>query len=170
MISALRTLQRVLPRGKAIDYGCGSGAIGIYIAKYMGFEEVHLLDVDTLALATARINAFINGVLDKVRIVSSPLYNDYDLAVSNPPYLPLDPQIDIDRCWCGGSTLETYRSIVRSCIKSLRRGGVLLISFSSLTYGAPRVLKSLCASYTIVRSARTPFDTIYVAACVKGST
>jgi SAM-dependent methyltransferase len=85
----LRLLRAMRPRAKrAVDVGCGSGAGGILIARDCG--SVVLADVNEQALRFAEINAAINGV-ENVEIVESDVLRgvqgEYDLVVSNPPYL-----------------------------------------------------------------------------------
>lgn len=85
----LQLLRRMNPRAqRAVDVGCGSGAGGILIARNCG--SVVLADINQQALRFAAINAAINGV-ENVEIVESDVLRgvqgDYDLIVSNPPYL-----------------------------------------------------------------------------------
>lgn len=85
----LQLLRRMNPRAKrAVDVGCGSGAGGILIARNCG--SVVLADINQQALRFAEINAAINGV-ENVELVESDVLRgvqgDYDLIVSNPPYL-----------------------------------------------------------------------------------
>jgi len=85
----LSLLRRMNPRAKrAVDVGCGSGAGGILIAPHC--ERVVLADVNPKALRYAAINAQLNGV-ENVECVESDVLRgvqgDYDLVISNPPYL-----------------------------------------------------------------------------------
>lgn len=85
----LQLLRRMSPRAKrAVDVGCGSGAGGILIARNCG--SVVLADINQQALRFAEINAAINGV-ENIELVESDVLRgvqgDYDLIVSNPPYL-----------------------------------------------------------------------------------
>jgi ribosomal protein L11 methyltransferase len=54
----------------AIDYGCGSGVLGVAAAK-LGAGEVHAFDIDPQALTATRDNAAANGVADRVRVVDT---------------------------------------------------------------------------------------------------
>jgi len=74
---------------KILDWGCGYGVIGIFLAKF-GASNVDMVDIDTFALASACKNIDANKVCN-VRVSS---VNDsdfvknktYDLIVSNPPF------------------------------------------------------------------------------------
>jgi ribosomal protein L11 methyltransferase len=51
-----------------IDYGCGSGILGVAAAK-LGADEVQAFDIDPQALLATHENALRNGVAERMRIV-----------------------------------------------------------------------------------------------------
>lgn len=55
------------PCARAIDYGCGSGVLGLACAR-LGAAEVHSFDIDPQALLATRENALANGVGAVVRV------------------------------------------------------------------------------------------------------
>jgi ribosomal protein L11 methyltransferase len=59
-----------LPRGSLLDVGCGSGVIAIAAAK-LGFEPVHAVDLDPLAIETTLRNAEANGVKLETRVADA---------------------------------------------------------------------------------------------------
>ncbi len=79
-----------------IDYGCGSGILGLS-AALLGAAEVWLVDIDAQALAASRVNAERNHLLDRVRFLAPGAAPDRpaDLLVANillNPLLELAPQ------------------------------------------------------------------------------
>lgn len=56
--------------GVAIDYGCGSGILGIAAAR-LGARAVHAFDIDPQALAATRQNAQRNGVATRLQVHES---------------------------------------------------------------------------------------------------
>ncbi len=75
-----------------LDLCCGSGCLGIAVAKAFPEARVDLVDISPDALDVARINIKRHGVGDRVSCIKSDLFNqvtcrDYDLVISNPPYV-----------------------------------------------------------------------------------
>lgn len=68
----------------AIDYGCGSGVLGIAAAR-LGAREVWAYDIDPQALIATRDNAEANGVADRIRVVDedAKLPGNADLLLAN---------------------------------------------------------------------------------------
>lgn len=84
--SLLETIDTENINGKILDFGCGYGPIGIYIAK-MTDGEVHMIDVNRRSLELARKNAYLNHA--NVNIYESNIYSNvldkFDYIISNPP-------------------------------------------------------------------------------------
>lgn len=73
-----------------LDIGTGSGCIAVSLAKNIPGAQITALDVSDKALQVARKNAEINNV--QIRfvqqdILGSYLSQEYDIIVSNPPYV-----------------------------------------------------------------------------------
>lgn len=75
--------------GKVLDWGCGSGVIGTYIAKKFSGTSVDMVDSNMLAVASAQETIKANG-LKNAHAFASDIFSDstskYDLIISNPPF------------------------------------------------------------------------------------
>jgi 16S rRNA (guanine1207-N2)-methyltransferase len=85
----IETLLKAPLGTKILDLGCGSGPIGLILAKADPKRHVTLCDVNLRALECAKENATNLGILSQVEIVESDCYTNidsiYDTIVSNPP-------------------------------------------------------------------------------------
>ena len=85
-------LLKYLPRkvkGRILDFGCGAGVIGCYVAKNRDIEELEMIDDDMLAIKSAQQNIEANGVALSEAFLSNGLseVNDrYNWIISNPPF------------------------------------------------------------------------------------
>lgn len=69
---------------RVIDYGCGSGVLGIAAAK-LGAHDVHAFDIDPQALIATRDNAAANAVAGRIRLHEQPetLPGSADVLLAN---------------------------------------------------------------------------------------
>lgn len=78
--------------GRVLDLCCGSGCIGIAAASYLPDASVDLVDISEPALEVAETNVQEHNLADRVKILRSDLFSslkqgEYDVIVSNPPYV-----------------------------------------------------------------------------------
>jgi len=129
---------------KIMDMGTGSGCIAVSLAYYIENSFVTAVDISENALKTAKLNAEVNNVADRITFIQSNLFKDipdeyrgrmYNVIVSNPPYIPtedikhlqkevrcFDPVIALDG---GQDGLEFYRTIINEVNDFLKPGGLL---------------------------------------------
>ena len=86
---AMLNLVRLQPQDILLDLGCGYGIVGIAAAKVLGTGQVVLIDIDPVAVRTARINARDNGLADlNIICGDGPAATDlkFSQILCNPPY------------------------------------------------------------------------------------
>ncbi len=86
---------RALDEPEVLDVGTGTGAIALAIADELPTARVTAMDVSEDALTLARENLELTGVNGRVRLVEHDLTSglgdgEFDLVVSNPPYVEPD--------------------------------------------------------------------------------
>jgi release factor glutamine methyltransferase len=131
--------ERLPAQASALDLCTGSGVLAIAAAQ-AGCRDVFAVDVSRRAVAAVRLNAALNRV--RVCALRGDLFapvgdRQFDLIVSNPPYLPSPhdelPQRGLARAWEAG---PDGRAILdRLCPEvhaHLKPGGVLLLVHSEL--------------------------------------
>ena len=109
----IELLQSYLqPTSVCIDVGCGSGILGISAIK-LGASYAYLTDIDAVAVESARHNAELNGVADKITVARANLLDDSsvkgDIMLAN-------------------ITADILENLAPSIPKNLKDGGVLILS------------------------------------------
>ena len=77
---------------KILDIGVGSGNISVSVAKHLHNSKITATDISEQALATAKNNAEMNSVSEKINFINHNILKDdlneeFDIIVSNPPYI-----------------------------------------------------------------------------------
>jgi len=141
-------LPATAPSGlRVCEVCCGSGAVGLITAQCLGPEtELHLVDINPVALTAAYVNAELAGVR-KARIYISDLLQSVqpsaDLVICNPPYLP-DSAHRLYRD--GGNDYGTALSLklVQQALRHLRPGGrMLMYTGTAVIAGEPVLARRL---------------------------
>ncbi len=137
-----RIIEECEPQPRILDVGCGSGAIAIALAKSIEGADVWALDLSQDALAIARENNcrlkagvnFVEG--DALEGVEQFVEGQFDIIVSNPPYIPqselgdmrenvLEYEPHLALFVEDDNPLIFYRAIGRSALELLHCGGLL---------------------------------------------
>ncbi len=120
---------------KVLDYGCGSGILGL-VALSRGASRVVCIDISLRACRNALMNFRTNGMADSVDVVvsdGSACLRDasFNLVVLNPPMTP-SPRPLPRYTWGGVDGREFIRRHVQDVDRILKSGGRLLVTASSL--------------------------------------
>ena len=146
---------------KVLDIGTGSGCIGISIEHFCKNADVTLLDISADALMIARKNAQRNDV--DVKLIQCDILNEipegeYDIIVSNPPYIEteviptlqtevkdFEPLSALDG---GVDGLVFYRRIAEIGKRLLKDNGLLMFEIG---YNQAKAVTEIMADYEGVR-------------------
>ena len=131
---------------RILDLCCGSGCIGLAIAKRVKDARVTLADLSQNALTIARENTAMHKMGGRVRCVrvdamqpASTFLGKFDLIVSNPPYVTAEEMKELPvsvrdyephmALYGGEDGLDFYRAIAENFTRALRPGGYLCLEF-----------------------------------------
>ena len=169
---ALDFLKSCAGAPRVLDLCAGSGCVGLAVASRVPDARVVLGEWSEQALRVCRRNVRRCGLTGRVstarlNALEPPpaLFTDFDLVLSNPPYIPtgdlegLDPSVrDFEPHLAldgGADGLDFYRAIAGQWRPALRRGGRLIFEIGYDQ--APAVERILTESgWTGIASARDP--------------
>lgn len=135
---------------RVLDVGCGSGCIACSLARDLRYARITALDISPTAVRVTRTNASALSV--KVDVLqadvldyrtSFPGSDDYDIVVSNPPYV-----LDSEKCAMDARVVDYepqgalfvpdddpllfYRTIAKKAWTRLSRGGRIYFEINPL--------------------------------------
>ncbi len=141
---AIRAAENMADKDpKVLDLCCGSGCIGLAVAKNVPAARVVMADISDDALAVCHKNAQSLGLANRAIHVKAdamalpPAYlGKFDIIVSNPPYITTDDMKTLDRSvrdfepdialHGGKDGLDFYRAILKNWVPALKTGGKLI--------------------------------------------
>lgn len=166
---------------RILDIGTGSGCIGITLAKELPNAQVTLMDVSPKALEMATRNAKENGVevqaiLQDVLVLEQ-LPAQYDVIVSNPPYVRNLEKVEIKKNVLDyephlalfvedDDALIFYRKIATLANDNLQEGGMLFYEinqylgaetvalFESLLFTAIELRKDMVGNDRMIKAIK----------------
>ncbi|MNK34460.1 Release factor glutamine methyltransferase [compost metagenome] len=135
---------------RILDIGTGSGIIPIVLKKFFPEAEVSAIDISKEALEVARRNAefhkteinfinkdYLNEVFDSAQTDNEV----FDVIISNPPYIGIEENPDIEDSVKGfepnlalfsptSDALIFYKKIAKDCKKHLAENGLLFLEIN----------------------------------------
>lgn len=126
---------------RALDMCTGGGCIAIAMAAYMPELTVDAVDISATALEIAQRNVIDHAQSERVKLVQSDLFSElkgvqYDLIVSNPPYVSagvfaqLPPEYLAEPSGglvCGEDGLDIVLKILDASPHYLKKHGILVV-------------------------------------------
>ncbi|WP_297404526.1 peptide chain release factor N(5)-glutamine methyltransferase [uncultured Cetobacterium sp.] len=93
LVEQCKFILQEIENPKVLDIGTGSGAISITVAKEIPTSSVLGADISLDALEVAKINRSLNKVEENLKFIKSDIFSnikdkDFDMIISNPPYIP----------------------------------------------------------------------------------
>jgi len=131
---------------RVLDMCTGNGCIGIASAAYMEDAKVDIVDISASALALARENVALHELKDRVEVVESDLFSalqgrQYDLIVSNPPYVPHESMLKLPSEYshepvmaleAEDEGMAIVDKILRQSSRFLKENGILIVEVGEI--------------------------------------
>lgn len=128
------------PVHRVLDLCTGSGCMAIATAFAFPEAVVDAVDISKPALAVAKKNVTLHGLEKRVNLIESDLFKacqgDYDIIISNPPYvdakamkaLPKEYHFEPTLALAAGyDGLDIAKRILQEAPRYLRKGGLLFL-------------------------------------------
>lgn len=129
---------------KILDIGTGSGVIPLVLKKHFPHAEVFSIDFSEKALDIARKNAALHRLeihFIHADYLNSGLDENFDIIISNPPYIGIDEVPEIEDSVKGfepqmalfspvPDALVFYRKIASDSAKHMRENGLLFLEIN----------------------------------------
>lgn len=108
----LSAFAKSIPRGKAADFGCGTGVISLLTVQRGKYSHVFAFEVQDEFARLAERNASLNGLEEKLTVINRDVREitqadtdgEVDVVMMNPPYMKND---------CGKTNAHEEKNIAR---------------------------------------------------------
>ncbi|MEO6278158.1 50S ribosomal protein L3 N(5)-glutamine methyltransferase [Roseateles sp.] len=129
---------------RVLDLCTGNGSLAVLAAMAWPDVEVDALDIDTNALAVAKLNVERHNLALRIRLLQgdglAAAQGPYDLILCNPPYvnstsmaaLPAEYRAEPELALAGGSDgMDFIRELLRAAPAALNEHGVLVLEIGN---------------------------------------
>ena len=140
----IQNLKSKIQNLKLLDIGTGSGIIPITLKKHFPNAEISAIDISEKALEIAKKNAeFHQANIQFIQqdYLNTKLEENYDIIISNPPYIGIEENIEIEDSVKGfepnialfsptSDALIFYKKIAKDGEKHLNENGMIFLEIN----------------------------------------
>ena len=140
----IQNLKSKIQNLKLLDIGTGSGIIPITLKKHFPNAEISAIDISEKALEIAQKNAdFHKKEINFIQAdyLNTELTENYDIIISNPPYIGIEENIEIEDSVKGfepnialfsptSDALIFYKKIAKDGEKHLNENGMIFLEIN----------------------------------------
>ena len=141
-IQRLKNLK--IKKLKILDIGTGSGIIPITLKKHIKNAEISAMDISEKALEIAKKNSdFYKTEIHFIQAdyLNTDVTEKYDAIISNPPYIGIDENVEIENSVKGfepnlalfsptSDALIFYKKIAKDCKTNLNKNGLFFLEIN----------------------------------------
>ncbi|AKF40910.1 SAM-dependent methyltransferase [Mycoplasmopsis canis] len=130
---------------KVLDLCTGSGFIGLALKKARPNWDIYMSDISDDAIEQSKINAQKNNL--HVNVIKSDIFreikeNDFDILVSNPPYISYEETLSNsvldfephDALFAKDNGLFFYKQILKDAKKIMKKNGLIYFEINPLHF------------------------------------
>ncbi len=144
IISKIQNSKFKIQNFKILDIGTGSGIIPITLKKHFTNAEISAMDISEKALEIAKKNSDFHKA--EIHFIQADYLNTdvtekYDVIISNPPYIGIDENVEIEDSVKGfepnlalfsptSDALIFYRKIAKDCETNLNENGLFFLEIN----------------------------------------
>ena len=143
-INKIRDSRFEIPDFKILDVGTGSGIIPITLKRFFPNAEISAIDISEKAIEIAKKNAEFqqaNIQFFQQDYLNTKLEENYDIIISNPPYIGIEENIEIEDSVKGfepnialfsptSDALIFYKKIAKDGEKHLNENGMVFLEIN----------------------------------------
>jgi len=101
LVERAESILKDIPDAKVVEVGTGSGIISVMLAILIPDISIIAVDINDDALKLALTNAKKFNVENKIKFIKSDIFNEidvknYDMCISNPPYIQNDYKLPLN--------------------------------------------------------------------------
>lgn len=132
----LDTVEKIEAK-RVLEIGCGSGIVSLALARRN--VEVVAVDISIEACRNTLINFKRNKIQGIVHVINGDLTTafredvKFDVVVSNPPYLPVEPSSEEDSSWAAGTEASFSKKLLENTLSLMSELGIMFLIQSSLS-------------------------------------
>lgn len=180
-INKIRDSRFEIPDFKILDVGTGSGIIPITLKRFFPNAEIYAIDISEKALEIAKKNAeFHQANIQFIQqdYLNTKLEENYDIIISNPPYIGIEENIEIEDSVKGfepnialfsptSDALIFYKKIAKDGEKHLNENGMIFLEINQKlgketlelfsNYSESRLIKDLSGNDRFVFAKKQSF-------------
>jgi release factor glutamine methyltransferase len=145
VLELARTKNNATKHLRIVDFGTGSGAIALALAKELPSAEIYAIDLSAAALEIAKANASRHQLASRIQFREADLlagfaHEFFDFVVSNPPYVGQSEEDEVQlevrkfeprsAVFAGEKGTEVIERLIPQANAALNPGGWLVMEIS----------------------------------------